>query len=113
MKLHAIYRGNPNKGPKTCVTADGYTLKSRKDLRNHSPDGFSWGYEGSGPAQLALSLLSHFLEDDEKALQIYQDFKREVIARFPQGIEWTLTGQQIAETKSVKSLNSKIPQAVI
>jgi len=21
---------------------------------NHSPTGFSWGYEGSGPAQLAL-----------------------------------------------------------
>ena len=26
-------------------------------VRNHSPDGFSWGDGGSGPAQLALALL--------------------------------------------------------
>lgn len=24
---------------------------------NHSPDGFAWGYGGSGPAQLSLALL--------------------------------------------------------
>lgn len=24
---------------------------------NHSPDGFNWGYGGSGPAQLALAIL--------------------------------------------------------
>lgn len=26
-------------------------------LWNHSPDGFEWGYGGSGPAQLALAIL--------------------------------------------------------
>jgi len=25
-------------------------------VRNHSPDGFAWGYGGSGPAQLALAI---------------------------------------------------------
>jgi hypothetical protein len=26
------------------------------EIRDHSPDGFEWGYGGSGPAQLALAL---------------------------------------------------------
>ena len=29
-------------------------LDPRFDLRRHSPDGFNWGYCGSGPAQLAV-----------------------------------------------------------
>jgi hypothetical protein len=28
------------------------SLDPRHDLRNHSPDGFEWGYGGSGPAVL-------------------------------------------------------------
>jgi len=27
-----------------------------QDIYNHSPDGFNWGYGGSGPAQLALAI---------------------------------------------------------
>jgi len=48
--------------------------------RNHSPDGFSWGYCGSGPSQLALALLLE-ATSDEKALTYYQNFKFDVIAR--------------------------------
>jgi hypothetical protein len=29
-------------------------------VRNHSPEGFSWGYGGSGPAQLALAILMDY-----------------------------------------------------
>ena len=36
-------------------------LDSRRDLWNHSPTGFEWGYCGSGPAQLALALLADHL----------------------------------------------------
>ena len=38
----------------------GDELDPRFDLRNHSPDGFEWGYYGSGPAQLALALLCDY-----------------------------------------------------
>ena len=48
-------------------------------LFNHSPDGFNWGYTGSGPAQLALAILSDCM-DDEVAIRLYQKFKREVVA---------------------------------
>src|SRR5262245_55620958 len=35
---------------------------------NHSPDGFAWGYGGSGPAQLALAILLDALDDTPRAL---------------------------------------------
>lgn len=63
-------------------------LPRRGDLSNHSPDGFQWGYDGSGPAQLALALLAHATGDDEFALATYQQFKREVVATLPS--KWTL-----------------------
>ena len=67
------------------VTIKGTPLspKASQKLRNHSPDGFNWGYGGSGPAQLALGLLLHF-SDKGFARENYQDFKWQVIARLPQ-----------------------------
>jgi len=52
-------------------------------IRNHSPDGFSWGYGGSGPAQLALAILLKF-HSLQFALKYYQDFKSEFVAKLPQ-----------------------------
>lgn len=64
-------------------------------VRNHSPTGFAWGYEGSGPAQLALALLLDFTGDRGFAAAHYQTFKRDVVARWPWppdpgGTAWTL-----------------------
>lgn len=53
-------------------------------LYNHSPDGFEWGYGGSGPAQLALAILFEVTKHRELSLQYYQDFKRDTVARFNQ-----------------------------
>lgn len=74
------------------VTVDGSLLLPDRSqaLRNHSPDGFAWGYEGSGPAQLALALLLHSGLNDQIALHVHQAFKREVIARQPFDKDWTL-----------------------
>lgn len=56
---------------------------------NHSPDGFSWGYRGSGPAQLAFAIL---LEEFglEVARRDYQRFKEHCIARIAQGRRFRL-----------------------
>lgn len=54
-------------------------LPLRTDLKNHSPSGFAVGYNGSGPAQLALAILA-YLYTDEEAMDAYQEFKRLVIA---------------------------------
>ena len=67
------------------VTYDEQPLspKASLALRGHSPTGFSWGYGGSGPAQLALALLLHHTQDEEFSLRWYQQFKEDVIARLP------------------------------
>ena len=76
------------------VTVDGRRLNPRQDLWNHSPDGFEWGYAGSGPAQLALAILADHCGNNEKALNLYQRFKWEVIAELPHR-EWILTSADI------------------
>lgn len=52
-------------------------------LFNHSPDGFAWGYGGSGPAQLALAILLAAGVDARTAVQLHQQFKWEFIAPLP------------------------------
>ena len=76
------------------VTVNGRPLNPRLDLWNHSPTGFEWGYGGSGPAQLALAILADHLNDDDEAVALHQDFKREVVANFDRR-GWTLTTEQI------------------
>ncbi|MEO8853616.1 MAG: DUF6166 domain-containing protein [Ginsengibacter sp.] len=55
--------------------------KSQK-VRNHSPDGFSWGYGGSGPAQLALAILLEYMSVED-AGKYYQEFKRTFVSNLP------------------------------
>jgi len=52
-------------------------------IKRHSPSGFEWGYEGSGPADLALAILLAVTGDEKLADRLYQQFKRDVIARVP------------------------------
>jgi len=62
-------------------------------LRNHSPDGFQWGYGGSGPAQLALALLLDATGDKNRAQRVYQDFKDAFVARWQD--QWEITQAEI------------------
>ncbi len=49
----------------------------------HSPDGFQWGYAGSGPAELARAILVRVIEEDDRVRhpRCYQSFKAEVISK--------------------------------
>ncbi|HEV8514066.1 MAG TPA: DUF6166 domain-containing protein [Cyclobacteriaceae bacterium] len=51
-------------------------------VKNHSPDGFLWGYGGSGPAQLALAICIEMFGVD-KAMEVYQNFKWKHISGLP------------------------------
>jgi hypothetical protein len=75
----------------------GYPLPPRLDLRGHSPDGYEWGYGGSGPAQLSLALLADALGNDERAQEHYQDFKFKVVGRLPHD-RWELSQEDIVQT---------------
>jgi hypothetical protein len=69
------------------VYLDGRLLTPMRSqaVWNHSPDGFNWGYGGSGPAQLALAILLAAGLDDQRAMRLHQRFKWAVIANLPQG----------------------------
>lgn len=68
------------------VYVDNRTLSPQRSqqLSNHSPSGFSWGYGGSGPAQLALAILLEAGASDREAIRFHQDFKWAHIATLPQ-----------------------------
>jgi hypothetical protein len=72
-------------------------LLLRLDVRNHSPAGFEWGYEGSGPAQLALALLLDALGEPGRpyAIRLYQTFKRKVISHMIDVDSWLIYKEDI------------------
>jgi hypothetical protein len=73
-----------------------YPLKLRLDLSNHSPVGFAWGNNGgSGGAQLALALLADATGDNDRAVQLYQAFKRVKITKLDPSANWTMTDEEI------------------
>lgn len=72
-------------------------LDARRDLCNHSPDGFAWGYGGSGPAQLALALCADVLDDDLRAQRVYQRFKEQVVACLDGDCDWAMTDAVIRQ----------------
>lgn len=49
----------------------------------HSPTGIEWGYAGSGPADLARSVLLALSVNEETVDALYHDFKRDVVATIP------------------------------
>jgi hypothetical protein len=70
-------------------------LDPRIDLELCSPDGLSWGYPGSGPAQLAVAMLMEVLGDWERVQRIRHRFHDRLLARIPQNRNWTADGADI------------------
>ena len=92
-----LYQGAPGAYRVTAAEPDFAIrdLDPRHDLFNHSPDGFSWGYHGTGPAQLALALCADALGDDQRALRVYQSFKRAAVGTWPEGESWEITRAEV------------------
>lgn len=54
-------------------------------ITRHSPDGFEWGYGGSGPADFALNIMAAFLGTDRaQRNSLYQEFKAKFVATLPE-----------------------------
>ncbi len=76
--------------------------KPLKQIVRHSPTGMQWGYGGSGPADLALSILTDvFAGRVELADLYYQDFKMDFVAGW--GNEWIVTEATINDWLTVKT----------
>ncbi len=73
------------------IWVEGKEISPEESLkfRNHSPTGFSWGYGGSGPAQLALALTIEAAKTMKAPVvqmtPYYQDVKWKFIAILPSG----------------------------
>ncbi|HEY5742544.1 MAG TPA: DUF6166 domain-containing protein [Terrimicrobiaceae bacterium] len=102
MKTFNYYAGRYEAtGAVVTVTRSSRTrlLDPRYDIRNQSPTGFTWGYAGSGPAQLALAILADYFGDKPggKALAdaLYQPFKFAVIVALPQECAWKMSFEEV------------------
>lgn len=76
------------------VNGQARELPRHEEVHNHSPSGFSWGFSGSGPAQLALAMCCE-LVGAERAESVYQTVKERLIAPIKLDT-WIITGVQLA-----------------
>lgn len=82
-------------GCKVLILPSGALLPKGLEHVNHSPDGFEWGYDGSGPSQLAFAILLHH-SGLEVAQLYYQRFRRQVIANITER-DWTIPKGSITD----------------
>lgn len=117
MRTVKVYEGRRDKDDAFVLVSylDALSVRNERKLKHlirHSPSGLEWGYEGSGPADLAFSLLiDHFGGGDIgliKAEPIYQEFKRRVVARLPR-TGWTMDTVYVDEMLRVIEAASAAP----
>jgi hypothetical protein len=93
----ASYKGW-REGGEACVAkvlADGQTrgLNLMLHVCNHSPSGAEWGYNGSGPAQLAFALCFDATRSLRRTGRIYQRVKDRLVAGLPHE-GWEITRKE-------------------
>jgi hypothetical protein len=104
-----IYNGQKkgNSGPQDVYIQDGGVVQKllKQSLVKHSPDGFQWGYSGSGPLDLALNILYDFYNRyysfmfdsalQEFAQKHYKRFTEDFVSKWEN--KWEITNEQIQE----------------
>jgi len=73
----------------------GTDIKPLPHSGERDPTGFSWGYGGSGPAELSRSILADFFGKQSRQVALYHDFKWNVIAGLKKGQSFQLTDSDI------------------
>lgn len=103
-----VYSGHLLKtGP---VVTVGYPCGHHLQLPHisyHSPSGMAWGYMGSGPSDLARSILFDYA-GQAVADCFYMEFKEDFVADFPD--RWTLDSQTVRAwlTEKITQTNSEV-----
>ena len=89
------------------LVLDGHAVTPLRHYPYHSPTGFEWGYNGSGPSDLARCiLLDHYGVTPTRRGALYpavaaelpvsyQAFKFAVIGRLPSSRPWSITSSEI------------------
>lgn len=78
MKIEVV-RSDTGKVYALLVDEHDRVVRTVQHLVLHSPDGFEYGYGGSGPSDLARSIVGHMMVTDTPPAVIYQQFKRDFV----------------------------------
>lgn len=89
-KTYTAIRGEDEN---TITVSDDKGTKPLRHIVYHSPTGMEWGYGGSGPSDLARSILADFA-GIKVADMFYQEFKWDFIAKQPED-GFQISGQEI------------------
>ena len=89
-KVYTAIRGEDEN---TITVSDEKGTRPLKHILYHSPTGMEWGYGGSGPSDLARSILADFA-GIKVADMFYQEFKWDFIAKQPEK-GFQISGQEI------------------
>lgn len=89
---------NISQGIVNCHYSDGTIelLPLYLEHYNRSPTGFSWGYAGSGPHQLAFSILFHYTNNKDFSTTHAHDLVVDFICQLS-GDAWELPIEELIE----------------
>jgi hypothetical protein len=109
-------RGDPTGEVRVVYLSDRH--RGSRPLRHivlHSPAGMAWGYEGSGPADLALSILSDVLGERPTPKQLmygqfkaqphYQAFKRTFVAGWEMGYAFEIDADKVIDWLKMRGVS--------
>jgi len=88
-----VYAAIRDEDENTITVSDEKGTRPLRHIVYHSPTGMEWGYGGSGPSDLARSILADFA-GVKVADTFYQDFKWDFIAKQPEK-GFQISGQEI------------------
>lgn len=78
---------------------------------SHSPDGFEWGYGGSGPSQLAFAMTFDVVQDADRAHAAYITVRNAIVAQLV-GDTWEVPASKVlAVVKQFEAAEKKRRQA--
>ena len=70
-------------------------LKPSLQIAEHSPEGFNWGYERSGPAQLTLGILYEVTGNVALSREYYPLFKIDHVSQWSE--HWEMRESEVLE----------------
>lgn len=77
------------------MVTEGEAAYNLPHLVKHSPTGFEYGYGGSGPSDLARSIIGDFLHDRNPDPEVYHHFKWDFVSLWREDAEHEITDDMI------------------
>lgn len=83
MRTFVMRRRFGTGGGPDCLVIEGGKERALEHRVRHSPTGLEWGYGGSGPADLARSIVAEVTGDEDPHPHLYHAVKERLVAKLP------------------------------